>query len=255
MAKNVYMTPDEIGERKYKRKKNRMFNAVIYCLSACSILIGVFICLRDQTDLFNHDTAEKPAATFPPVDVYEPSGEPTAGPTARSEEPSKPPPEQSETGEQTSAPVKVTGSEPVAIYFYDHDISVKVVPVGINKKGEMETIPKHDIAGWYKNGPAPNQDGNCIIAGHNRYSGQKGLFALLHKGLKLGDRICVTLKNGEVKFYCVESIDRYKYNRVPESVMAEDGPRRLTLITCLGDYNYDLQMSETRVVAVCRPIN
>ena len=253
MDANVYLTPQEIEEKKKRRRKNRIFNAVLYCISACFILFGVFIILRDQTDLFNHDTAEKPSATFPPADAYEvvthPPAEQTATPTGDPGEPTKPPPE------ETDSPYAVEGSQPVAIYFYDHDISVKVIPVGINKKGEMETIPKHDIAGWYKYGPAPNQDGNCIIAGHNRYSGQKGLFALLHKGLEVGDRICVTMENGDVKFYMVETINRYKYYAVPDSVMEVSGPQRLTLITCLGDFNYDLQMSETRVVAVCRPIS
>ena len=248
MERNVFMTQEEIEEKEKRRRKNRIFNTVLYCISACFILFGIFIILRDQTDLFNHDTAEKPSATFPPEDVVEPILTPTAVPTAETGEPTKPPPE------DTELPSPEPGSQPVAIYFYDHDISVKVVPVGLNKKGEMETIPKHDIAGWYKYGPAPNQDGNCIIAGHNRYSGQKGLFALLHKGLEVGDKICVTMENGEVMFYVVESINRYKYNKVPDSVMELGGQQRLTLITCLGDFNYDLQMSETRVVAVCRPI-
>ena len=249
MDNNVYLTPKEIEEKEKRRRKNRIFNTVLYCISACFILFGVLIILRDQTDLFNHDTAEKPTATFPPIDVVEPIATPDPQQTAGPGEPSKPPPDGS--AQPTAAP----GSQPVAIYFYDHDVSVKVVPVGINKKGEMETIPKHDVAGWYKYGPAPNQDGNCIIAGHNRYSGQKGLFALLHNGLKKGDRICVTMENGDVKFYIVDTISRYKYYAVPESVMEVGGERRLTLITCLGDYNYDLQMSMTRVVAVCRPIN
>ena len=250
MDRNVYMTPREIEEKQERRRKNRRFNAILYCISACFILFGIFVILRDQTTIFTPDTAEVPDATFPPVDAVEPIDTPTPAPTAEAGEPTKPPPDVTMPPDHTPE----LGSQPVAIYFYDHKISVKVVPVGLNKKGEMDTIPKADIAGWYKYGPAPNQDGNCIIAGHNRYSGQKGLFVLLHKGLVVGDRICVTMESGEVKFYIVESIDRYKYDAVPESVMEEGGRTRLTLITCLGDYSHTLHMSETRVVAVCRPI-
>ena len=132
---------------------------------------------------------------------------------------------------------------------------VKVEPVGVNDKGEMDTIPRYDSAGWYMYGACPNQVGNCIIAGHNRYGGQKGLFAILHNGMKEGDRVSVTMENGETIFYRVVSLNRYRYDSVPAEVMAPSPDQRLTLITCLGDYDWDLHMSKTRVVAVCEPVD
>ena len=227
------------------RKRKRIISVVRTVVGVCLILVGIFIILRDRTGLFNRNSAAAPKATFPPdavIETYTPM--PTAHVT---QEIASVAPLPSQT---SSAP-----SPPVSVYFEGHDVSVAVQPVGVNDKGEMDTIPRYDVAGWYEYGAAPNETGNCIIAGHNRYGGQKGLFALLHDGLSVGDRVCVTMENGESVFYRVVSIDRYKYDSVPDSVMAESGEQKLTLITCLGDYNWDLQMSETRVVAVCEPIN
>ncbi|MBO4562900.1 MAG: class F sortase [Clostridia bacterium] len=238
------MPKTEDISREERRKKNHRFNTALYIAAAFLILLGVFIILRDQTNLFSRNSGEIPNVTFPPPIIIRNSETPL--PTekvdpGRSEEP-------------TPEPTPEAPSPPVNIYFEGHDIAVAVIPVGVNDKGEMDTVPEYNIAGWYMYGAAPNEEGNCIIAGHNRYHGQKGLFSILHKGLKIGDRVCVTMENGEYAFYSVVSIERYKYNAVPDSVMSPGGETRLTLITCLGDFDYDLQMSKTRVVAICEPI-
>ncbi|MBO4848202.1 MAG: sortase [Clostridia bacterium] len=237
------MPKTEDTEREERRKKNRRFNTVLYIVAALLILTGVFIILRDQTGLFNRNTAEIPDVTFPPLI---PRTTPTPGPSGTYD----PGP----TAAPTPEPTEEAPSPPVSIYFEGHNIAVAVVPVGINDKGEMDTVPVYNIAGWYELGAAPNSPGNCIIAGHNRYHGQKGLFSILHKGLEIGDRVCVTMENGNCVFYEVESIQQYRYDAVPASVMEQGGETRLTLITCLGDFDYDLQMSKTRVVAICKPI-
>lgn len=228
-----------------RARRNKTFNRVLYAVSACLILFGVFIILRDRTGLFSRNSAAAPNVTFPPdavIETYTPM--PTAHVTQEIASVAPLP------SQNPSVP-----SAPVSIYFEGHEVSVAVVPVGVNEKGEMDTVPRYDIAGWYEYGAAPNEKGNCIIAGHNRYGGQKGLFSLLHDGLAVGDRVCVTMENGESVFYTVVSIDNYRYDSVPASVMAESAEQKLTLITCLGDYDWDLQMSKTRVVAVCEPIN
>ena len=239
--------------RRERRKKNKRFNTVLYCVAGALVLSGVFIILRSETNLFSKNSADVPSVTVPPeyndtIVIPVPT---QAASTARpavtdpaSATPTYPPP--------TEAP---KANAPVSIYFNDHNVSCSVQPVGVDDKGTMETVPSYNIVGWYKYGAAPNQPGNCIIAGHNRYSGQLGSFSLLHKGLSVGDKITVELADGSYCFYSVASINTYRYDEVPDSVMASGGEKRLTLITCLGDYNYDLQMSVSRVVAVCVPLN
>jgi LPXTG-site transpeptidase (sortase) family protein len=272
-------TPEKLNEeaKKKRRKRNRLFNTVLYIVAAVLIISGVIIILRDQTDIFNHNTAEIPDVTRPPdstpgpwvtapppteiaSDAPLPSAGPYETPGQTPGQNETPAPDHTAGPGATTAPGPHNGgtgdpSAPVGVYFEEHGISVKVIPVGVNANGEMATVPTHDIAGWYKYGSAPNEPGNCIIAGHNRYHGQKGLFSILHKGLKVGDHVWVTLESGDVVFYTVESITSYKYDAVPTEVMAQTWDTRLTLITCLGDYDHILHMSRTRVVAVCRPIN
>ena len=264
-----------------RRKKNRLFNTVLYIVAAVLIIAGVIIILRDQTDLFNHNTAAIPDVTRPPDPTSEPWGEETAPPTEIASDAPLPSglPDRTPGPGETPRPDATPGSNetpgpgatptptprpshgdpddpsaPVSVYFEEHGISVKVISVGVNANGEMATVPRHDIAGWYMYGAAPGEQGNCIIAGHNRYSGQKGLFSILHKGLEVGDHVWVTNGNGDVFFYRVVSITRYSYDAVPAEVMAQTWDTRLTLITCLGDYDHILHMSRTRVVAVCEPI-
>lgn len=231
----------------------RRSNLWRYILASFLILFGIFIILRETTNLFGKNSGVVPDATFPPdVVIATLTPMPTASVT---QEISSDAPLPSQTAPPTPEPTAPPPSPPVNVCFLDHDIAVKVEPVGVNDKGEMDTIPRYDIAGWYMYGAAPNEEGNCIIAGHNRYGGQKGLFAILHDGLKKGDKVSVTMENGETVFYRVASIESYRYDSVPEEVMAPAEERKLTLITCLGDYSWDLHMSKTRVVAVCEPVD
>lgn len=238
-------------QRELRRRKARRFNRVLYCISAALILLGVFIILRSETTLFTKNSGtDVPSATFPPDDVIViNAATPTpAAPSPVTEDPSAatptyPPP--------SEAPEPIP---PTAIYFVEHGVSCLVEPVGVDENGVMDTIDSHNVVAWYTGAAAPNTHGNCIIAGHNRFHGQMGSFSLLHNGLAIGDRVTVELADGSSRFYRVATINTYNYKEIPFSVMQVDGIDRLTLITCLGDYDYNLQMSVSRVVAVCTPV-
>lgn len=264
MDENRLKTENRTAQNRGRSRKRRS-NRLLYLAALLLVLFGVFIILRDSTFLFTENTGVRPDVTFPPLIVHTTNTPvptdpgPTQGISSDAPEPSQDPystqnPTPEPTPLPTAVPTEEPPSPPVNVYFEGHDIAVKVVPVGVNDKGEMDSIPTHDIAGWYQYGSAPNQPGNCIIAGHNRYAGQIGLFAILHKGLKVGDFVIVTMENGQHAFYEVVSITKYKYDAVPDSVMELGGETRLTLITCLGDYSWILHMSKTRVVAICKPI-
>ncbi|MCR5809427.1 MAG: sortase [Clostridiales bacterium] len=283
MPKNEYK-----ADKEKQRRKNRRFNLILYIIAALFILVGLFVILRDQTYIFTRNSGERPNVTFPPRNTFSPetavptdpgpTGDalptedpgptwdpwPTGAPLPTDDPgPTGGTPTQEPTVQPTYPPwttpapwsaAEKPPSPPVNIYFEGYDISVKVVPVGIDDKGQMASVPKYNIAGWYMYGACPNEEGNCIIAGHNRYGGIKGLFAILHDKLKVGDAVIVTLENGDYVFYEVISVMEYRYDAVPDFVMDTEGEARLTLITCLGDYSHTLHMSRTRVVAVCRPI-
>ncbi len=238
-----------------RRRRNRRFNRILYCISAVLVLVGVYIILRNSTLLFVDRGGDRSEATFPPG---------TVTPTPTNEQvveiPTGVPEPTVDWAYPTTTPAPSPTPEPTPIapkyvVFYDHDITCPVEPVGLAEDGSMGTIPSATVAGWYMYGPAPNMPGNCIIAGHNRYAGQLGLFGILHNGLQVGDRIGVQMENGNYRFYFVATINTYLADDVPPEVMQLDGEDRLTLITCLGDYDWNIGMSRSRVVAVCYPLD
>ena len=114
MEKNVFTTEQEERAALKRRRRNRVFNTILYLISASLILFGIFIILRDQTDLFNRSSAEKPNVTFPPADYAATS---TATDAANentedtSEQPTKPPPEATPEPEVTEAELAELAAE------------------------------------------------------------------------------------------------------------------------------------------------
>lgn len=262
--------------KRRKKRRRRIINAVLYTLAGALIVVGAIIVLRDQTLVFSPSSAEAPKETFPPVS-YDPSRTPSPYATPDPSDPAYthipggngaiPTDDTGHNGTQEPVETEPSGSgggggghsstpidpsQPVSVHFVDKGINVSVYAVGYTASGGMATVGSATKAGWFKYSSFPNQDGNCIIAGHNRYKGQKGLFSVV-KQLQPGDRIIVEMASGEAAFYFVQSVDEYPYQEVPGHVMQLGGERRLTLITCKGDYDSGQHTSRTRVVAICVP--
>ena len=77
MSKTTEITEYEKAKR---RRKRRIFNICLYILSAILIIGGAIIILRDQTTIFNRNSAEAPDATFPPQVIDTAAPEDTAVP-------------------------------------------------------------------------------------------------------------------------------------------------------------------------------
>lgn len=143
---------------------------------------------------------------------------------------------------------------PNYIEFVEKGVACDVWPVGIDEDGQMETVDSERVAGWLEQSAAPGNRGNSIIAGHIAYSKKKGVFAVL-KELKVGDTVRVEYDVGFAEEFTVVSVDIYLKNEVPDGALTigEESEPKLTLITCLGDYNRDTGTSDHRVVATCLP--
>ena len=162
----------------------------------------------------------------------------------------------------TPDPGPISEFAPVSVYFLDQYIAASinnivcpVDPVGYNSSGQMDTVHSAYRAGWFRYGGNPVEGGNTLIAGHNRYSGRMGWFAIIQQGkLQPGDIVIVEMRNGAFAYYMVDTVTTYPYDEVPNSVMNIGGRPRLTLITCLGDYSSIIHTSRHRVIAVCYPV-
>lgn len=264
-----------------------ILNDTTYLFASCSF--------GGKRRLPDPDGSQQPVPTFPPVLTPAPAASAPATEGAEPPETATPPSDASSaptlwpmpTPTPTPAPrtpgnhprPKITydpqPDDPVYVIFPQYAISggrikyykngapegkgivCPVETVGLNSKGQMDTVRSALKAGWFYASGTPVKGGNTIIAGHNKYSGQLGYFSVIKdEFIKEGreNQVIVRMRNGEYAFYIVEKVEIWPYDQVPDYVMMTSGGDRLTLITCLGDYSGQLGTSRHRVIAICRPI-
>lgn len=207
-------------------------NLIIYSISALLICVGIFMIVRELV-LFPSEYIA-PATSVDPdaIDVTPDFTLPPDYPAV------------------TPQPV------PVTFHFVEREVSCSIIPCGIDSSGAMETVDNAEDATWLSLEPwvAPGEAGNAILAGHVTWAGVKGTFSLL-KEVTIGEEVAVSFEGGYARYFEVVSIEEHSYDDT--SVMTADvgDEKRLTLITCYGDYNSSLGGSETRVVVICHPIS
>ncbi len=168
----------------------------------------------------------------------------------------QPEPNSGPVGMQSSAlqPVR-EAVPPVRVQVPSVGIDVSVQPVGVQPDGLMELPANVAIAGWYRYGPDPESaTGTTVIAAHvDSLEFGLGPFAKL-KGLPAGTVVVVTTADGTVHNYTISSVQNVLKEQLPlGDVFDRDGERRLVLITCGGQFNYETLHYSDNVVAVATP--
>lgn len=214
--------------------KSKVFNLILWIASAALAIAGI-------TLIINQYVLIKAPYTPPPTPV------PTVAPTpALTSAPSA-------TLQATPSPTPYVKLVPVKIYFTERDIVCDIVPVGV-VDGAMDTVDDAKLAAWLTDSASPGDPGNSIINGHRTWKKVMGYFSEL-KNMVPGEEIAIELEDGSVRYFEVTTNDVYHIDRCPISVMELGGETRLTLITCLGDYNTAIGTSESRIVVVCKPVD
>jgi hypothetical protein len=217
------------------KKSGNVFNIIIYIVIAVLLTAGAIITVREYVLIKAPYT---PPPTPQPAVTPSPTAEPTEKPGI--------------TPSPTPSPTPYIKPIPVKIYFTEREIECDIVKVGILENGEMATVDDAKLAAWLEMGPAPGEPGNALINGHVRWKGTKGYFSIL-KEMRVGEEVVIEFEDGSVKTFEAVSTDIYKLGAIPDDVLNLGGETRMTLITCLGDYNPDIGTSESRVVVVCKP--
>ncbi len=214
------------------KKKRSVLNIVLIAAAAALLVAGAVLLISENV-LFSEPYVAPPTPAPTPVQ--------TAAPTL--------PPDSPHTPAPTPTLPPYVKPVPVHIYFTTAQVSCEIVPVGLNENGEMATLDSATQAAWYEPGPAPGEAGNALLNGHVRWKRKKGTFSVLLDA-KEGDEVAIEFADGSYKYFTMDSVETYHYTEIPDDVMYMGGENRVTLITCLGDFNNDLGMSESRVVAV-----
>ncbi len=209
----------------------RWVRVALYMIIAALFLGGLLITVR-QNVLFQTDY-EAPPTPAPTV-------APTPAPTVEAV--------------VTPSPTPYVKPVPTKIYFTDYEISAEVVPVGVTD-GAMETLDSAEDVAWLGSGVGPGEPGNALLNGHVTWKKKAGTFSILRDKLKAGDEIAFTYLDGSTRYFTVTTVETYLIDEFPPEYLDLDigGAPRVTMITCLGDWDQALGTSRSRVVAVAVP--
>ena len=123
--------------------------------------------------------------------------------------------------------------------------NARVLPMGVNARGELETPNNIFDVGWYEGSSKPGQGGTMMIDGHNGGPTKYGVFKKLPE-LSYGDILKVERGDGVVFNYKVvennsvllSDADNYMSTAAKTP---EEGKESLTLITCTGEWSQQRQ--------------
>lgn len=169
-------------------------------------------------------------------------------PIADLDVPSPPPPPAAAQPSPAQAPVgPIAGNPPVRLLIPVLGIDASVESVGLDRSGAMGTPQNVWNVGWYNRGPAPSAPGDAVVDGHVGLPGSPLVFAGLNR-LRPGDRVVVVRSDGSRHRFIVGSAASWPADSHPPGLFALDGAPRLSLITCIGQYDAGAQAYADRLV-------
>jgi len=135
---------------------------------------------------------------------------------------------------------KITGlvlpeSDPVKLSIPKIGVQSKLVKLGLDGNGEMET-PAPPVAGWFTRGATPGALGPAVIAGHVTWNRPAVFYRL--GSMRRGDQVTVTREDRKVAVFTVSRVARFSKSRFPtRAVYGPIDHAGLRLITCDGTYD------------------
>jgi len=131
---------------------------------------------------------------------------------------------------------------PISLRIPAISVDAPVVIVGLEPDGAMEIPADVRTVGWYDPvagaGVVPGEPGTAVIAGHvdSRTQGRGAFWPL--RDLAPGDLVEVVHADGVVSIWRIETVVRLPKTDVPiEEIFTFEGPERLALITCGGEFD------------------
>lgn len=150
---------------------------------------------------------------------------------------------------------KVVESKPVSITIASKGkIDVKIVEVGDDSEGRMETIPDATTITWYRYSSIPGNEGQSWLAGHNTWGGEETTFGEI-ASLPIGDIIEIKYEDGSKIDFSVAKVETFHLSNVPDEYLDFAGEERTTLITCAGVYESALGGSQSRTFVTLKRVN
>jgi hypothetical protein len=152
------------------------------------------------------------------------------------------------------APSEVTGAGQLRLPTLQ--VSAPVTEVRVRSDGALEVPARPNQVGWWADGAAPGSGrGSVVIDGHvdsARYG--RGAFFRL-RDLDEGDPVEIISATGERSTYAVTARRQFPKNELPwAEVFSQEGPERLVLVTCGGDFDRARRSYTDNVVVFAEPV-
>lgn len=144
---------------------------------------------------------------------------------------------------------------PVGLRIDAIDVDAPVAPFGVDRRtGDMDVPDNVSEVAWYEYGPRPGESGSAVLAAHVDLASQgPGVFFDL-SSLEPGDRIVVLYGEGSEVAFRVIGRATYDKDEIPlDVIFSREGPSVLTLITCGGGFNRQVQTYDSNVVVYAVP--
>ena len=153
--------------------------------------------------------------------------------------------------------VRVAPIAPIGISIAKLGVQAPIDPVGVYDDGSVEIPEDITRVGWYRFGSGPGQGaGSTVIVGHRdgRDEGSGAFYAI--SALEPGDLVALDLADGSTRTYEVVSREAIDRELLPsDDVFDEDGPERLTLISCIGYFDRENGGYQQNVIVTASPVN
>jgi sortase (surface protein transpeptidase) len=136
-------------------------------------------------------------------------------------------------------------------------VNATVIPVGLDEKQGVAVPEDIGLVGWYQPGVSPHMSlGSAALVGHrDGVGGGEGVFLRIGE-LQTSDRITVVNRDGREIIYEVADVELIGIDRFPleaPRLFAEDGPHRLTLISCGGIYDRARGGYQSNIIVTAKP--
>ena len=146
---------------------------------------------------------------------------------------------------------------PTEIFIGKLGVQAPIDQVGVYDDGSVEIPEDITRVGWYRFGSGPGQGaGSTVIVGHrDGFDEGPGAFYSV-SALEPGDVVELELEDGSTQEYEVVSREAIDRELLPsDDVFDEDGPERLTLISCIGYFDRNNGGYQQNVVVTAVPVN
>ena len=140
------------------------------------------------------------------------------------------------------------GIRPARIRIPAIDVDTKVIALGQQRDGSLETPEDFALAGWWRGGPRPGAPGAAVIAGHVDSRRGPAVFYEL-RALAVGEEILVEDKDGDTESFTVERLVQVPKDEFPtDLVYGYTRTPSLRLITCGGAFDRSVRSYRDNIV-------